>query len=497
MIDDFDRRKEELLDRATMLEVADALGLEPAGKKDRHCPAHNDTGRPNLHLYDKEAHCFACGFHADVIGLVAKVKGYDFKASFDYLAGRYSLPLIQDLQKSKVKKGAGRGRGLGNGSKGETSTTYPKPSPLPSTPSPTLATRSPSETADPGEGTGLGYTLDPSTPTTYPKPAEAVGDGKPLLPPDMWRDFADFGDAWAYKEACQGYRRALGHDGDRFFVRAPYATLGEPADLVGLDPEVAALLGFDDQVAAVGQQVEPAAVGASWRRSLRVEVVAALLALATPSSATAAGDWLRKEKGVELATQDRFGLRYLDDWKVAAGELRDRFGVETLEKVGIYGRQKDGAPYFVFTRHRLLFPFLWKGEPVDVQGRNVEAVGKEDRFRNTTGANPIPYNADALLEARATGSRVFVCEGATDTLALAQSGRLVVGIVGTGGFKPAWLEAFEGLDVYLALDSDDAGRKAAKDITKVFVAAGHRAPKVVKLPEGVKDVNQFFRSMAQ
>ena len=161
------------------------------------------------------------------------------------------------------------------------------------------------------------------------------------------------------------------------------------------------------------------------------------------------------------------------------------------------GKQKDGAPYFVFAKHRLLLPFYWKGEPVDVQGRDVEAADKGDRFRNTTGANPIPYNAADLLRARETGSPVFLCEGATDTLALAQSGRLVVGIVGTGGFKRAWLDAFEGLDVYLALDNDDPGRIAAKTITKAFLDAGHRAPKVVKLPEGVKDVNQFFRSMAK
>lgn len=503
MIEDFDRRKEELLDRATMLEVADALGLEPAGKKDRHCPAHNDTGRPNLHLYDKEAHCFACGFHADALALVAKVKSCDFKASFDFLAGRFGLPLLADGDGEKK----GRGRGLGNGRGVEGAKSYPKPAPLPSSPSPTLATRSGELPPAAGEGSGLGYDVGVEGSSTYPKPAEAtqipptLGDGKPLLPRDLWRDdFDDFALAWAYMEGCKGYRRALGKEGDRYFVRATdssglrAATLGEPA---ALDPDVAALLGLDDQVVAAGQQVEPAAVVASRRRSLRVEVFAAFLDLATPSSATAAGDWLRKEKGVELATQDRFGLRYLDDWKGAARELKDRFGVETLQSVGIYGKQKDGSPYFVFARHGLLFPFFWKGEPVDVQGRNVEAAGKDDRFRNTTGANPIPYNADALLEARATGSPVFICEGATDTLALAQSGRLVVGIVGTGGFKPAWLEAFEGLDVYLALDSDDAGRKAAKDITKVFVAAGHRAPKVVKLPEGIKDVNQFFRSMAQ
>ena len=515
MIDDFDQRKEELLDRATMLEVADALGLEPAGKKDRHCPAHNDTGRPNLHIYDKEAHCFACGFHADALGLVAKVKSFDFKASFDFLAGRFGLPLIGDLRKEGDQKG--RGRGLGNKNGAKVADSYPKPSPLPSTPSPTLATlatRSSGELqvepAAAGQSKGLGNMVEGEGAKPYPKPAEATqippaAGQKAPLPLELKRDFDDFGDAWAYMQTCRGYRRALGREGDRYVVagcdeRGSFLHLAPTAEEVA-----AALAGLDDQVFAAGQQVEPVVESgdqvvepaAARRKTLRVEVFAAFLDLAIPASGTAAGEWLRQEKGVELATQDRFGLRFLDDWKTASRELRDRFGVETLQKVGIMGKQKDGAPYFVFAKHRLLFPFYWKGEPVDVQGRDVEAADKGDRFRNTTGANPIPYNAADLLRARETGSPVFLCEGATDTLALAQSGRLVVGIVGTGGFKRAWLDAFEGLDVYLALDNDDPGRIAAKTITKAFLDAGHRAPKVVKLPEGVKDVNQFFRSMAK
>lgn len=498
MIEDFDRRKEELLDRAKMLEVADALGLEPAGKKDRHCPAHNDTGRPNLHLYDKEAHCFACGFHADALALVAKVKNCDFKASFDFLAGRFGLPLLADAAGDGKK---GRGRGLGNKNGAKVADSYPKPSPLPLTPSPTLVSRSSEDqVVEPvakaaGEGSGLGNMVEGEGAKLYPKPVES--GQKPQLPPDLWRDFAldDFAGAWAYMQSCTGYRRALGRDGDRYVVGA---AAGEPVKLEDLDPEVAALL-FDVGPVAAGQQVAAAADDQgkppARRRSLRVEVFAALLDLAIPSSQTPAGEWLHREKGITPATQDRFGLRFLDDWKAVAYELKERFGVATLEDVGIYGTSKDGGNrYFVFARHRLLFPFYWKGEPVDVQGRDVEAADKQSRFRNTTGANPIPYNADDLLEARATGSKVFICEGATDTLALAQSGRLVVGIVGTGGFKAAWLDAFDGLDVYLALDNDQAGQKAAKEITKVFLDAGHRAPKVVKLPEGIKDVNQFFRS---
>ena len=509
MIDD--STKEDIRKRTDLFELCEALGLDPNQKgKVARCPAHADQGRPNLHIYADNVHCFACNWGGDAFELVAKVKGCDFPTAFDFLAGRLGLPLIQDLRKSGPKKG----RGLGNDNELDGLITFPKPSPLPSTPSPTLT---------PQSVEGLGNGAGDNGATVYPKPPAAdwppddytgpaisrindtdspvmikgfagvmngeryfytsggngglpaaqllpapAADHTPDLPPELWQSFDNFAGAWVYWEACKGYRRALGKEGDRYVVGA-----------------------------AVVKPVEPAVERPSRRPSLRVEVFAALLDLATPSSATAAGDWLRQEKGVELATQDRFGLRFLDDPATVAGELRDRFGVDKLQKVGIYGTQKDGAPYFVFAKHRLLFPFYWKGEPVDVQGRDIAAIDKNNRFRNTAGANPIPYNAAALLNAKKTGSKVFLCEGATDTLALAQSGRLVVGIVGTGGFKSAWLPYFEGLDVYLAFDADEAGRKAAKNVTKLFLDAGHRAPKIVRLPEGVKDVNQFFRSMAK
>jgi DNA primase len=68
------RRKEELLTRVDLTELVDALGLERKGK-DARCPNHNDTGRPNLHIYKDRVHCFACDFNVDAFGLVEKVEG--------------------------------------------------------------------------------------------------------------------------------------------------------------------------------------------------------------------------------------------------------------------------------------------------------------------------------------------------------------------------------------------------------------------------------------
>lgn len=447
-----DQQKEEILARTDMIELCAALGLDPKGKVAR-CPAHDDKGRPNLAIYPRNVHCFACGFNADAFDLVMKVKGLDFRGAFDFLAGRLGILRAGDTR----AKGA-RGLGYGNGRK--TGDPYPKPAQLPATPSPTLSAGDHGDPCFPGKT----WSRDHDSPTqSAADHGDPAGEVLPDLPVELWRDFDDLASAIAYLDDDQvaGFRRSMQVDraSGRYIVRPP------------LD----------------------------WRAAdttpLRARVFDALLSYATPASATPAGDWLHRAKGITPATQDRFGLRWLD-WKAADQGLRSTFAGDILDGFGLLVRDKAGKPVtpakLVFGRHRLLFPFLWKGRPVDVQGRDYTATDKGHRFENTRGKNPILYNADAILTARATGSPVFICEGATDTLTLAQAGRLAVGIVGTGGFKASWLPYFADLVVYLAFDGDDAGRNAAIKVTTVFVDGGLPAPKVVTLPDGVKDINQFF-----
>lgn len=541
--DEFTRRKEELLTRVDLTEIVDALGLERKGKEAR-CPNHNDTGRPNLHIYKDRVHCFACDWNVDAFGLVEKAKGLDFKGAFDFLAARYGLPLIGDYRKSGKTKTQGKPEGLGYGSKGKEPTVYPKPAKLPDGPSPYLdaqvvdqapppnrLNQEKSEGADAGKVTtdqaavalevdylgpavwrsqetdrtvivtgffgevdglpwyriagsktgipgdqlrrvgpsGLGYKSEGNGAKTYPNNQE--------LPVDLVADFPVYADAWAYwKDAGEWYDASLWKDQETGLFR-----VGRPQRPIFEEDEV---------VESVSPPDPPRATAApTTNLSLRVRVFADLLGFTVPGSTTDAGLWLQREKGILPATLDAFGVAWLEDLPAAYADLRNRYGADVLRRFGLL-TDKDVSP-FIF--HRLLFPFYWKGQPVDAQGRNVKATDKNNRFRNTGGANPIPYNADALLKARETGDPVFLCEGATDTLTLAQSGRLAVGIVGTGGFKAAWLPYFDGLRVFLALDSDEAGQKSAKSITKTFLDDGQPAPRVVKLPDGVKDVNEFFR----
>lgn len=462
---DLDRLRE----LADIVTVAEALGLKPekAGRKNfvAFCPAHPDAPgpgkRPNLSLNrDKGAICFSCGFKAGPVDLVMKVKNLDAGEAIRWLAGLVNLA---PEGPSGNGSHAGAKDRLGYGQKGKTGATYPKrgaPLPDPATLGPTpSATSSPPITSavctqtPAGEVAPKGYVLvwPPDT-----QPATIVGKWKRL----------DDGSVEA------SYTR------DELVVAL--WVMGKATDEAELDR----ILG-----APLTTQVE--------RPTLRVEVYRAFLShcrpiLAADDHPPAGAVWLRDHKGLTLATQEAAGLHWLDDWAKADRELKATFGGEVLQGLGLLTDKGK----LRFERHRLIFPFWLKtpaGDlaPVYAQGRNVAAQHKNDRFTAPEEAAPAPYNVEAVKAARALGRPVFICEGATDTLTLTQSGRLAAGIPGTQGFKPAWVKYFAGLEVFLAFDPDAAGQTAARAVADVFVAAGLPAPKVVKLPPD-QDVTDFF-----
>lgn len=441
-----DRYKEEVLKRADLTRLCERLGLDPKGKVAR-CPAHNDTGegRPNLAIYKESVHCFRCDFHADAIGLVEKTKNLDFKAALAYLADFVGMP-----PKDKAQ-------GLGNRNGADNGKAYPKAAPLPPGPSPTLGKV---KTED------LGNKEETTQEEAYPKTRPASTDGRPPLPRNKWvAGVADFGEARSLQlELCKEYITELGKDAQGFYIAAPAFDIEEET---------------------------PARPGS--KRTLRAEVFAAFMEYTRPAAdanaPTVGAKWLQDNKGLTFATQERAGLRWLHNWQAADKGMKERFNADILKQFGLLNKKDD----LHFKDQRLIFPFRWKGEVVFLQGRNVAAKDKQARFCNLSGNTPILYNADALVEAQERAAPVFICEGATDTLSLLQAGRLAVGIIGTQGLKARWVEAFRGLKVFFAFDSDEAGQEAAAKYARLFFEASQPTPRAIKLPEGVKDINEFFK----
>jgi DNA primase len=106
------------------------------------------------------------------------------------------------------------------------------------------------------------------------------------------------------------------------------------------------------------------------------------------------------------------------------------------------------------------------------------------------GPIPCPYNVAAL-----NAEEVWVAEGCMDTLTLASAGVAAVGIVGARGLKQAWMPLFAGKSVVLALDNDEAGRTATKELVP-RLQAQVRELRVAVLPEGA-DVNAYWVEQAK
>ncbi len=96
---------DDLFAKADIVDVARRLGLQIDRKQTRPrralCPFHNDT-TPSLNLYQRgngdnpHYHCFACGAHGDLVGLIRGVKGLTFTAAVQWLAEELGVTLPAD-----------------------------------------------------------------------------------------------------------------------------------------------------------------------------------------------------------------------------------------------------------------------------------------------------------------------------------------------------------------------------------------------------------------
>jgi DNA primase len=80
--------------------------LETNGSRKARCVAHDDQD-PSLHVYDDHAHCFACGFHGDVVDVWATMQGIKgpFEAALDLArAHNIRLPELNEASKERAEE---------------------------------------------------------------------------------------------------------------------------------------------------------------------------------------------------------------------------------------------------------------------------------------------------------------------------------------------------------------------------------------------------------
>lgn len=224
---------------------------------------------------------------------------------------------------------------------------------------------------------------------------------------------------------------------------------------------------------------------------LHQKVILSFLKKLSPVEKTPAASWLTRRR-IFKSVWEKMKLRYIEDYDGITKSLKEEFGIELLQKVGLFNHKAHLRYY----KHRLIFPYLNKAGHADYfQARSViaDVFPKE---QNLPGKVPIPYNISAL---NFEPGWVYLCEGVVDTLTFLCRNISAVGVPGVTSFKAEWVPYFKGKKVVVAFDPDEAGRRGAVVAQELLLAGGIECviagnlslPEIFQRKEG-EDINEAF-----
>lgn len=128
-------------------------------------------------------------------------------------------------------------------------------------------------------------------------------------------------------------------------------------------------------------------------------------------------------------------------------------------QIGFVGKPELGDDIY---RNRISIPFITKTGVVAIQFRSI-GPEKPNRFL-MRGSNKRIFNPTVLLYPH---RRVYLCEGPTDTMTVAQLGLPAIGIPGVDNWSSVFARALRNRRVIVLADGDDEGQgqKFAREVS--------------------------------
>lgn len=138
-------------------------------------------------------------------------------------------------------------------------------------------------------------------------------------------------------------------------------------------------------------------------------------------------------------------------------------------------------------RGELAIPVFKKGNLIDFKFRTLPP--EEKGFRRISGTESWVFNDEGIKVGKEKGE-IFITEGEIDAMSIWQAGfKNVISLVSGAGQMGSWIEQLDDIGkVYITLDSDSVGKKAARSLSERIGI--ERCINVV-LTE--KDANDFFK----
>lgn len=221
-------------------------------------------------------------------------------------------------------------------------------------------------------------------------------------------------------------------------------------------------------------------------------IAAMLLELCPLERAPHVADYLERRALLDVARDARLGGVPREQGAIVA-ELLAAFPRETLARAGVVRGGRDAIDWG--QTHPLLIP--WRDPTGDVAAIQRRLVNDgRPKYRWPTDIAPREPFGCELLGNGDGDAEIIVTEGALDALARRKLARMrgdrviVLAIPSATTIRPEWSRYFNGRDVVIAFDADDAGTNAARR----FAAEVCRDARTItrERPRVGKDVNDVL-----
>lgn len=208
-------------------------------------------------------------------------------------------------------------------------------------------------------------------------------------------------------------------------------------------------------------------------------------------------DYLKK-RGIDFTDIKRFGIGFAPDkWEnlykflIAKG-----YKSEEIEKIGLISKKKGKNGYYDRFRNRIMFPIIDRNNKIIGFGGRViddsmpKYLNSKESLIFNKGNNLYGLN---LVKKYSNKKRILLVEGYMDVIALFSKGiDYSLASLGTA-LTPSQAKLLKryGEEVYIAYDSDIAGKKATLRAVDI-ISAEDIKPKVVQLPKNM-DPDDYVR----
>ncbi|HEV3136256.1 MAG TPA: toprim domain-containing protein, partial [Pirellulales bacterium] len=190
-------------------------------------------------------------------------------------------------------------------------------------------------------------------------------------------------------------------------------------------------------------------------------------------------------RGITRDSIRRFQLGFApDQWEWITAQVRGTaFNPAMLERIGVVSRRRQGPGYYDRFKGRVLFPiFDSQGRAAGLGGRVLPQLATSEMAKYINSPETPLFSKSNLLyglniarDAIRKTATALVMEGYTDCIVAHQAGfENTVAVLGTalGASHIQLLRRYaERIRVVLVLDGDEAGRRRAKEVLELFVAA--------------------------